>query len=99
MLSKKSSDLHEFVSQYERLKHQNRPLKKMQKTPLFTAEKQETEMWRINRLHMVWGYVMALAEQHGKYNLISNVAELRDHKGELIIKWNAEHEASADDFF
>ena len=56
-------------------------------------------MWRINRLHMVWGYVMALAEQHGKYNLISNVAELRDHKGELIIKWNAEHEASADDFF
>lgn len=53
-----------------------------------TASNSETEPFRINRLHRVWGYVLKCAMDA---DMIASFTEglvgLHDHKGTLEVKW------------
>ncbi|MES3025195.1 MAG: hypothetical protein V4857_26775 [Pseudomonadota bacterium] len=56
--------------------------------PSLTATNSQTEPDRIERLTRVYGYVVALADQHGCEGFIERVTQLHDHKGTLIVFWN-----------
>lgn len=71
----------------------------MEDEPLFTANNQETETHRIVRLHMVWGYVVALAEHYGNRDIFKKVTRLHDHKGGLVVTWKEEGTAGEKEFF
>jgi hypothetical protein len=57
--------------------------------PSLTATNSQTEPDRIERLTRVYGYVVALADEHGCTSFIEQVSQLHDHKGTLIVFWNA----------
>jgi hypothetical protein len=50
-----------------------------------TAERQETESWRLIRLERVIGYVGALND-----STLSKVIALHDSKGLLTVRWSSE---------
>ena len=51
-----------------------------------TANKSDTEAWRIVRLHRVIGYVCALSDSIG-YDVASRISSVHDHKGILRVVW------------
>jgi hypothetical protein len=71
----------------------------MNNEPRFTAYNQATEPSRLDRLKMVWGYAVALADQCGNAAFTSAVAELHDHKGILGIVWKRSPSAGEKEFF
>jgi hypothetical protein len=56
--------------------------------PTITATNSLTEPDRLERLSRVYGYVMALADQHAALRFIEKVTQIHDHKGTLIVFWN-----------
>lgn len=52
-----------------------------------TAYKEDTEPRRKARLERIIGYVCALADQNGDDEVLSLVAGLHDHKGDLTVTW------------
>lgn len=44
--------------------------------------------WRSFRLHRVAGYLRAMADATGDYNLVQKLARIHDHKGKLTCYWN-----------
>jgi hypothetical protein len=67
--------------------------------PKFTASRQDTESFRIDRLHSVWGYAVALADHYGNGDLRKKVAALHDHKGSLTVKWKKKATEGEREFF
>lgn len=57
--------------------------------PTITATNSFSEPDRIERLTRVYGYVMALADLAGFPQFILKVSQMHDHKGTLIVFWNA----------
>ena len=57
--------------------------------PTITATNSLTEPDRIERLIRVYGYVVALADLHGRSaGFIEKFSQLHDHKGTLIVFWS-----------
>jgi hypothetical protein len=56
--------------------------------PTMTATNSVTEPDRLERLNRVYGYVMALADQHTRERFIEKITQMHDHKGTLIVFWN-----------
>lgn len=54
-----------------------------------TAEREDSEPHRLDRLHMVLGYVEAMGQMLG-IDLLPAVLALHDHKGELSVTWRRE---------
>jgi hypothetical protein len=52
-----------------------------------TAENEESESYRITRLHRVVGYLCALADHYGNKQFMSKIQKLHDHKGFLNVSW------------
>ena len=44
--------------------------------------------WRIFRLQRVAGYLRAVADCTGDFNILRKVARILDHKGELTVSWH-----------
>lgn len=59
----------------------------MNDEPQFTAYREDSEPWRLKRLHFVWGFAVALADHDGNGDFIKKVVGLHDHKGTLTVKW------------
>lgn len=57
--------------------------------PTITATNSLTEPDRLERLTRVYGYAAALADLRGNQTVILKVSQLHDHKGTLIVFWNA----------
>lgn len=55
--------------------------------PSITATNSLTEPDRVERLSRVYGYAVALADQHGNAGFIEKVGQLHDHKGTLMVFW------------
>jgi hypothetical protein len=55
--------------------------------PTITATNSFTEPDRIERLGRVYGYAMAVADQHNATGFIEKVSQIHDHKGTLIVFW------------
>ena len=47
-----------------------------------TANRSDTESWRIHRLHRIIGYVYALSP-----TLVAHIKKIHDHKGRLTVTW------------
>ena len=54
-----------------------------------TAERADTEPFRLVRLHRIVGYIAALSDVIGR-DVLSRIAELHDHKGILQVKWRGQ---------
>ena len=67
--------------------------------PTITATNSLTEADRIERLTRVYGYVVALADCGGVQGFIEKVTQIHDHKGTLIVFWNAAPSPQEKDFF
>jgi hypothetical protein len=67
--------------------------------PTITATNSVTEPDRLERLSRVYGYVMALADQHANVHFIEKVTQIHDHKGTLIVFWNDAPSAAEKDYF
>ena len=48
----------------------------------------ETEPDRLERLHRVYGYALALADVEGNTECITKIAKVHDHKGTLMVIWH-----------
>jgi len=57
--------------------------------PAITATNSLTEPDRIERLNRVYGYAMALADADNNPGFVEKLTQLHDHKGTLIVFWNA----------
>jgi len=55
-----------------------------------TANRQESENYRIVRLHRVVGYIAALDEQRTDLKLGERILRLHDHKGILNVQWKVD---------
>jgi hypothetical protein len=64
-----------------------------------SATHSETEPDRLERLHRVYGYAMALADVDGDAECIVKLAKLHDHKGTLMIIWHATPTESEKHYF
>jgi hypothetical protein len=51
-----------------------------------SAERAESETFRIVRLHRIVGYIGALSDVIG-HDVLPRIAGLHDHKGVLTVKW------------
>jgi hypothetical protein len=58
--------------------------------PRISATNYDTEPDRIERLNRVYGYAIGLADQDGNGQCITKLAQLHDHKGNLIVVWHDE---------
>lgn len=67
--------------------------------PTITATNSLTEPDRLERLSRVYGYVMALADRHAVEHFIEKVTQIHDHKGTLIVFWNAVPGEAEKDYF
>jgi hypothetical protein len=67
--------------------------------PTLTATNSLTEPDRLERLNRVYGYAMALADQHALDRFIEKVTQIHDHKGTLIVFWNDAPSAAEKDYF
>jgi hypothetical protein len=67
--------------------------------PMITATNSHTEPDRIERLTRVYGYVMALADSKGIKAFVEKLSQIHDHKGTLIVFWNAAPDDAEKDFF
>ena len=52
-----------------------------------SATHSETEPDRLERLHRVYGYALALADADGNADCITKIAKIHDHKGTLMVIW------------
>ena len=52
------------------------------------------QSWRIFRLHRIVGYLRAVADSTGNFEIFSKLARICDHKGELTCYW---HELPTDE--
>jgi hypothetical protein len=52
-----------------------------------SANNQEEEPYRLDRLNKVIGYICALAEHYGNRDLLNKIWRLHDHKGHLTVYW------------
>lgn len=57
--------------------------------PRITATNSDTEPDRIERLNRIYGYAIGLADNAGNAECITKLAQLHDHKGNLIVAWHA----------
>ena len=57
--------------------------------PKITATKSDSEPDRLERLNRVYGYAIGLADSAGDTTCITKLSRLHDHKGNLIVLWNA----------
>lgn len=57
--------------------------------PKITATNSQTEPDRIERLERVYGYAMALGDLDGNPGFVEKLAQLHDHKGSLLVFWQA----------
>ncbi len=46
------------------------------------------QSWRIFRLHRIVGYLRAVADCTGNFEILRKVACILDHKGELTVIWH-----------
>lgn len=64
-----------------------------------SAYNQATESWRLGRIDRVVGYVCALADHYGNFEVLSKVAALEDCKGTLTVTWRKTPTPGEKDFF
>jgi hypothetical protein len=55
--------------------------------PKITATRSNSEPDRIERLNRVYGYAIGLADHAGNTECITKLAQVHDHKGNLIVVW------------
>jgi len=67
--------------------------------PKITATRSDTEPDRLERLNRVYGYAIGLADAAGDRECIVKLDRLHDHKGNLIVVWNAEPSEQQRNFF
>ncbi|UVW30245.1 hypothetical protein [Massilia sp. H6] len=67
--------------------------------PSITATNALTEPDRIERLQRVYGYAMALADSAGNGGFVDKLTQVHDHKGTLIVFWNAPPDPEERDYF
>jgi hypothetical protein len=67
--------------------------------PSITATNAQTEPDRIERLQRVYGYAMALADSAGNAEFVEKLTQLHDHKGTLIVFWQAPPTSEEQDYF
>ena len=48
----------------------------------------DDQAWRYFRLHRVVGYLRAVADSTGDYDLLRKISCIRDHKGTLFVFWH-----------
>ena len=56
--------------------------------PSITATDSQDQPERIERLHRVYGYALALADSAGDAAFADKLSQLHDHKDTLIVFWN-----------
>lgn len=59
----------------------------------------DNESFRIERLHRVIGYVVALAEYFGNESIVEKLASLDDHEGNLTVTWRTSPSDGQKQFF
>lgn len=67
--------------------------------PRITATNSDTEPDRVERLNRIYGYAVALADAAGNTECITKIAQLHDHKGNLIVTWREEPTNAERGFF
>jgi hypothetical protein len=67
--------------------------------PKITATNGDAEPDRLERLNRVYGYAIGLADQASNADCIVKISQIHDHKGTLIIVWNATPSAAEKEFF
>lgn len=55
--------------------------------PTLSATNSATETDRVERVNRVYGYAVALADADGNRECITKLAQLHDHKGNLVVTW------------
>lgn len=56
--------------------------------PPITATDSQVQPERLERLHRVYGYALALADSAGDAAFPDKLTQLHDHKDTLIVFWN-----------
>ena len=56
--------------------------------PKITATSSNSEPDRLERLNRVYGYAVGLADNAGNKECIVKLAQIHDHKGNLIVVWH-----------
>ena len=67
--------------------------------PSITATNSFTEPDRLERLHRVYGYAVALADAIELKEFIFKVSRIHDHRGTLIVFWHVVPGADEKSFF
>jgi hypothetical protein len=55
--------------------------------PKISATNGNSEPDRIERLNRVYGYAVGLADRAGNTVFLGKLAQLHDHKGQLVVQW------------